>query len=86
MTAVTFPPAPHRLPGGGEICGYNMPAPVVGVRLWCCYGVVFFCSLEQTGEGLLFGNHIVDASSLVSLYRPFGCEPLLNGFAGWCVV
>ena len=35
--------------------------------------------------GLLVGNHIVDASSLVSFYHPW-LQTLLNPFAGWCVV
>jgi hypothetical protein len=35
--------------------------------------LLFSCGVpcnKARGEGLLFGNHIVDASSLVSLYRP----------------
>jgi hypothetical protein len=34
---------------------------------------------------LLFGNHIVDASSLVSFYQPLVANAF-ESFAGWCVV
>jgi hypothetical protein len=70
MTAVTLAPHPGRpvaVPGW-EICGYNMLLPVLaGVVLII---MLCFCSLGQrTGSGLLVGNHIVDASSLVSFYQ-----------------
>jgi hypothetical protein len=41
-----------------------------GPQVWCCYFVVGSCCNVAAGAGLLVGNHIVDASSLVSLY-PF---------------
>ena len=75
MTAVTL--APHPFLGVGNlwlqhascICG------AVVVLLFCCV----FCS---QATGLLVGNHIVDASSLVSLYPALWCERLLNPFTG----
>ena len=39
-------------------------------QVWCCYFVV-----GSQATGLLFGNHIVDASSLVSLYHPWVQTP-----------
>jgi hypothetical protein len=76
MTAVTLAPPPCPLPGVGKSCGYNMPAPV----FWCSCGVVYSVVGSQA-TGLLVGNHIVDASSLVSLYHPW-CEPLLKRVCG----
>ena len=56
------------------LCGYN-----IVVLLFS------FCSLVATCPvlGLLVGNHIVDASSLVYLFTRPGVEPLLNRFHGW---
>ena len=43
-------------------------------------GVVFSCfgSSSNVPVGLLFGNHIVDASSLIYLFTSAWCERLLN--------
>ncbi len=62
MTAVTLAPAPRV--GGGEIFGgYNFPAPRIGGSVVLLFSCV---PLEQANRfGLLFGNHIVDASALV---------------------
>ena len=49
----------------------------VVIQLW-------FCS--RATIGLLFGNHIVDASSLVSFYRPGGANAFESVCPGWCVV
>jgi uncharacterized membrane protein len=51
---------------GWEICGYNMLCNVVvaGVVLLFCCGFVP-CATARLVAGLLVGNHIVDASSLV---------------------
>lgn len=57
MTAVTLAPDPGDTAGGGK---------TVVTTLWCCYCVVFL--FPEQHFGLLFGNHIVDASSLVYLF------------------
>ncbi len=76
MTAVTLAPHPGK---GWEIFGYN--------NLWCCYSVMVSRGNKRVGFGLLFGNHIVDASSLVYLFTTAWCERLLNPFTTggvWC--
>lgn len=49
--------------------------------------LLWFCSRGNVPvvAGLLVGNHIVDASSLVSFYHPVGANAF-EPFAGWCVV
>ncbi|MBN3495976.1 hypothetical protein, partial [Arthrobacter pascens] len=60
---------------------------VLLLQLWCCYFVVVFVPwATYRVTGLLVGNHIVDASSLVSFYHPLVRTPFEVGFAGWCVV
>ncbi len=77
MTAVTLAPRPPAV-RGREILWLQHPAPLRG-QWWCCYSVVVFPGGNKpVGFGLLFGNHIVDASSLVIFFPPFGCERLLN--------
>ena len=76
VTAVTLGPAPARGCRGWGILWLQLFLPVAG-QGWCC--VVF---LFPATNGLLFGNHIVDASSLVFFLPPRGAEPLLNGFRG----
>ena len=74
MTAVTLAPHPARTWScavGGKF---------VVTTLWCCYCVVFL--FPATNVGLLFGNHIVDASSLVFFLPPHRVQTLLNPFAG----
>jgi hypothetical protein len=67
MTAVTLAPTPHPLGVVWEICGYNMFCSDAVVVL---YSIVFFVPVATKPLfGLLFGNHIVDASSLVSFYH-----------------
>ncbi len=44
--------------------------------------LLFSCGLFLKATGLLFGNHIVDASSLVSFYRPRGANAFEGTFAG----
>ena len=83
MTAVTLVPVPRCCGGGGKSGGYNMFLPVkaVVVLLFSCVFV------PQATFGLLFGNHIVDASSLVFFLPSPGCERLLNAVHGrGCVV
>jgi hypothetical protein len=70
MTAVTLLPGTHRW-CVWEIWCYNCG---VVIQLWCC-------SLQQNRvTGLLVGNHIVDASSLVFFFTIPGRKPLLNRF------
>ena len=72
MTAVTLLPVPRTGlgGGGGKIRGYNMCVPSVLRVLWCCYSVV------GSWNGLLFGNHIVDACSVVC---GVSCWPISTG-------
>ncbi len=61
MTAVTLLPGPPHGVRGGKTGGYNISSSLgncggVVIQLWLVPG-------QQTGGGLLFGNHIVDASS-----------------------
>ena len=78
MTAVTLAPHPRR--GVGKPGGYNIRARVRAVVL-----LFSWCSLQQTG--LLFGNHIVDASSLVIfLPNPLGANAFEVRLRGGCVV
>jgi hypothetical protein len=65
MTAVTLAPVTHPLGVVWEICGYNMFCSDAVVVL---YSIVFPFDNKPL-FGLLFGNHIVDASSLVSFYH-----------------
>lgn len=61
MTAVTLLPVPaHTWVRGGKIRGYNLSGPGEGFG-----GVVIqlLVPWNTPGGGLLFGNHIVDASS-----------------------
>ena len=55
-----------------EICGYNMLLPVGAgvVLLFSCW------FLASKRVGLLVGNHIVDASSLVIFFALSWCERL----------
>ena len=49
--------------------------------------VLLYLVIGSQATGLLVGNHIVDASSLVSLYPLPWCERLLNPFTEggvWC--
>jgi hypothetical protein len=88
MTAVTLAPRPS-VPGG-MVVGKTL----VLQQLWFHRSglgpgvvVLWSCVLCSWTTGLLFGNHIVDASSLVSLYPPPRCERLLNPFTEegvWC--
>ena len=61
----------------------------VVLQLWCC---LFGCGFVPWNNvaavaGLLFGNHIVDASSLVIFVLSSWCERLLNPFTkGVCGV
>ena len=86
MTAVTLCPHPGwpRFGGffpGGKFLGYN--SALVGA-VWCCYSVLFWFAIQQ---GMLFGNHIVDASSLVSFYPTPWVQTLLKArLRGGCVV
>ena len=78
MTAVTLLPATNPVGWCGKSCGYN-----IVVLLFS------FCSLDATCPvlGLLVGNHIVDASSLVYLFTLSWCERLLIPFTEegvWC--
>ena len=79
MTAVTLLPGTSPVGVVWEIfCGYN-----IVVLLFS------FCSLDATCPvlGLLVGNHIVDASSLVYLFTLSWCERLLIPFTEegvWC--
>ena len=61
--------------------GYNM------LLLGSCGVVIQLLVPVATSRvtGLLFGNHIVDASSLVSFYHPRVANAF-EPFAGWCVV
>ena len=86
MTAVTLAPPRTRLVAGvGKTGGYNMcsaDGSAAVVLLCCCR---FLCNSAAVA-GLLFGNHIVDASSLVSLYHPWVRTPFETGLRGgvWC--
>ena len=83
MTAVTLAPVPVTAPGG--VAGGKS----VVLQLWCCYFVVVFVPWNNVAAvaGLLFGNHIVDASSLVIFVLSSWCERLLNPFTkGVCGV
>src|SRR6478735_2625177 len=75
MTAVTLCPRPwgpgEGCPGVGNLVVTTCPLPPVVGRWWCCYSVLVPSSNVPVA-GLLFGNHIVDASSLVSLYSSAG--------------
>ena len=82
MTAVTLSPVTN--PGGvvWENCGYNS----LSIEQLCgvVYLVVWF---RPSNLGLLVGNHIVDASSLVIFLPSSWCERLLNPFTkGVCGV
>jgi hypothetical protein len=44
--------------------------------------VLLFNLFGSQPTGLLVGNHIVDASSLVSLYHPLGANAFEGSFAG----
>ena len=77
MTAVTLLPVRTGCAVGWEICGYNMSCPVMG----SC-GVVIQLLVPCNKLGLLFGNHIVDASSLVFFLPPLVCKRLLNAVCG----
>ena len=79
MTAVTLAPGPFTCPVGGVLGGKT-----VVLQLWCC---LFCCGFVPQATGLLFGNHIVDASSLVIFVLSSWCERLLNPFTkGVCGV
>jgi hypothetical protein len=60
----------------------SLPVKAGVVLLFSCR----FSSNVPGGVGLLVGNHIVDASSLVSFYHALVQTPFEVGFAGWCVV
>ena len=76
MTAVTLCPHPAGAlgRGGGKSGGYNI-----------C-GVVILLWFVPQATGLLVGNHIVDASSLVSFYHPVVQTLLKARLQGgvWC--
>ena len=96
MTAVTLAPVPFRAPFGGCGGGKSGVTTVVTTVFWerCCdnCGVVIVLCFLFPGTtcrvtGLLFGNHIVDASSLVIFVLSSWCERLLNPFTkGVCGV
>ena len=69
MTAVTLAPVPSRPLG----CGGGKSVVTTSLHRCSGAGVVLLCSFWFASnvpvEGLLVGNHIVDASSLVSLYH-----------------
>jgi hypothetical protein len=69
MTAVTLLPVPGGWALGWEVWCYNC-----GV----VYSVVGSLQQNAVVAGLLVGNHIVDAGSLVSLYPASWCERLLK--------
>ena len=71
MTAVTL--APHPFVGVGNLWLQHCWCTGVLVQLWCCYFVV-----GSQATGLLVGNHIVDASSLVIFVPPLAGKPLLK--------
>ncbi len=75
MTAVTLLPDPSRFEAGGGKSGYNMLLQllVAGVVLLLCCVFVPWNNVPVV-SGLLFGNHIVDASSLVIFVPPVGCK------------
>ena len=81
MTAVTLCPVRRGVPGEGK---------TVVLQLWCCVLCCGFVPWNNSGRlvtGLLFGNHIVDASSLVIFVLSSWCERLLNPFTkGVCGV
>jgi len=62
MTAVTLAPPPGPL-----FAGVGKTVVTTSVVLLFCCGFVPVATCRQV-TGLLVGNHIVDASSLVSLY------------------
>jgi hypothetical protein len=73
MTAVTLAPRTPLCGGGENLCGYN--------NVVLLFGCVFPWATNRFG--LLFGNHIVDASSLVYLFtEPRGA----NAFESVCGV
>jgi hypothetical protein len=85
MTAVTLVPGTNPLFGGW--CGktFVVTTGAAVMQLWCCYSVVVLFPGQQFG--LLFGNHIVDASSLVYLFTNPWLQTLLKErLPGWCVV
>ena len=79
MTAVTLLPVPQPGLGWEALWLQLVLLPVEG------RGGVVIQLFGSQATGLLVGNHIVDASSLVSFYH-CGCERLLNPFTQWCVV
>ena len=76
--------------GGGKSVWLQHPGPVPLVVAGASGGVIQFVRFSSNGAavaGLLVGNHIVDASSLVSLYHPFLVQTLLKSvYKGgvWC--
>ena len=88
MTAVTLVPEP---PGGlgNLVVTTSCAVPLfrgVAQGVVLCYSVVGSWDNVPSVTGLLFGNHIVDASSLVSLYHPVVRTPFETGSRRWCVV
>jgi hypothetical protein len=65
----------------GSLCGYNMCSCRRLFEGQGRGGVVIQLFGSQA-TGLLVGNHIVDASSLVSLYHPVGANVFEGPFAG----
>lgn len=89
MTAVTLLPAPATPVGG--VVGKSGVTTVLVLQLCCFTGCAvvaavvllfscWFLDRRNPVAGLLVGNHIVDASSLVYLFTLFRCERLLNPF------
>jgi hypothetical protein len=81
MTAVTLVPVRRGCGArGGKFCGYN--CSLCCWERWCC---LFSCVPQRNRPvaGLLVGNHIVDASSLVIFLPSPLVQTLLNPFAGW---
>jgi hypothetical protein len=83
MTAVTLAPEPR---GVGKSVVTTCSLRAVARR--CGVVIQFVGSWDNVPSvtGLLFGNHIVDASSLVSLYHPVVRTPFETGSRRWCVV
>jgi hypothetical protein len=75
VTAVTLVPVPLAVPGAGNLWLQHVRCKKS--QRWCCYSVVvvLFPAATPCDTGLLSGNHIVDASSLVSSYRPWVQTP-----------